>query len=312
MLARRNIQRHTKWLQPQTAVPWIGAALSCICVLASSASAQHPIDLQRASAAGDHFKALVFAEQMPRRIATIESSLALARSAWALGLNSRALDEFDRVLRTAQLDSVEKARIHLTKAILEYQEGHYQVASLHAERVINELEGIDTEPTLNSKARFVWGEALTRQNAYGPAELQYLQALEGAAAAELPQIHLSLASVELKLGKFEKAKEHFEQIPVDHELTPRAIRGLAEVSVELKRPDAVQFWLTKARKEYPDSFLDSWVDYALMCAAIDRNQIAEVSELRTQVANRLPPSDPWVVLLNAAAEGFVWNKRGGK
>jgi tetratricopeptide (TPR) repeat protein len=271
--------------------------------------AQHPIDIQRASAAGEHFQAIVFAEKMPKRVATYDSSIALAKSAWALGLNQRAFEEFDRILRSYKLDPEEKARIQVSKAILVFQEGRYQEAALHAEQALREIGQVETLQTLSSKAHFVLGESFSKQDALGRAEEHFGLALDGAIEAERPQIHYSLGALQLKLGKFDAAKSHFEQIPVNHELTPRAIRGLAEVHLELGRPEAVTFWLNKARKEYPDNFLDSWVDYALMRSAIQRGQEEEVQSLREQVANRLPPSDPWVVLLNAAAEAHAWSRR---
>lgn len=282
----------------------------CLCIsVAPIVYAQHPIDIQRASAAGEHFQAIVFAEKMPKRVATYDSSIALAKSAWALGLNQRALEEFDRILRSYNLGAEEKARIQVSKAILVFQEGRFQEAALHAEQAIREIGQSDSLVALRSKAHFVLAESFSKQDALGRAEEHYALALQGALPSEQPQIHYSLGALQLKLGKFDAAKTHFEQIPVNHDLTPRAIRGLAEVHLELGRPEAVTFWLSKARKEYPDHFLDSWVDYALMRSAIQQGHAEEVQTLREQVANRLPPSDPWVVLLNAAAEAHEWSRR---
>lgn len=275
------------------------------------AAAQHPVEVQRLAASGDYFVALTTFEKMPRRVATTQSIMSAARSAWALGLSSRALDEFDRALRDEKLGGEDRARIHLSKGIIEFQEGRFQVAALHSEKCIdtlNSLESAGPNP-LRAKAYLLWGDSLVHLNSLGQAEQKYMQALDDAAEDDKPQINFALGKCRVQLGKYEQARENFESIPVSHELTPESIRNLAGIALDTGKITAATFWLQKGRAEYPDNFLDSWVDYALLKAAISENDPQAVREIRTASTKKYPPSDQWLILLQAAAEAYEWSQR---
>lgn len=287
------------------------SALLLQLAIPAPAAAQHPVEVQRLAASGDYFVALTTFEMMPRRVATTQSIMAAARSAWALGLSSRALDEFDRALRDEKLGGEDQARIHLSKGIIEFQEGRYQVSALHAEKCIDTLNTIESPGPnpLRAKAYLLWGDSLSKLNSYGQGEQKYMQALDDAAEDDKPQINYALGKCRLQLGKFDQAKENFETVPLNHELTPDAIRALAGIAIETGKFSAATFWLQKGRSEYADSFLDSWVDYALMRAAISENDGQSVKDIRTTSMKKYPPSDQWLILLQAAAESYEWSQR---
>lgn len=288
-----------------------------VLLMCAPAFGQHPIDVQRQTASGDYFVALTTYERMPKRIATVESTIAAARSAWALGLHARALEEFDKALRSEALSQAEKARIFLSKGIIEFQDGKFQVAALHAGRATSLIDDLDEEvpSPLRAKALLLWGDSLARQGLHGDAEPLYIRALDEAAPEDLAQIHYSLGMCRKNLGKYEAARANFESVPLQHELTPAAMRQLSMLALDNGHANAASFWLTKGRADYPDSFLDSWVDYALVRVAIDRNDRKTVRELRSAAAKKYPPSDQWLTLLQAAAEEYEWSlvsTAGGK
>jgi len=267
--------------------------------------AEHPMEVQRQSARGEHLQAVLTYDRMPKRVATGEAMVAAGRSAWALSLPDQALHEFDRALTTGTLPVVEQARVHLSKGIIEFQEERYQVAILHAEKSVALL----AQPgPLRGKGWFLWGEALARLGSWGQAEEKYLQAVAESSADELPELYYHLGRCQRHLGKLEAARLSFERVPLQHDRTPQAIRALAELALELKRPKSAAFWLARGRSEYPDGFLDSWVDYALVQAAAAEENPQELRRIRTEANTRYAPSDPWLVLLNAAAEEFEWNR----
>jgi hypothetical protein len=78
------------------------------------------------------------------------------------------------------------------------------------------------------------------------------------------------------------------------------------IALDTGKMKSASFWLKKGRAEYPDSFLDSWVDYALLRIAMSENDQVAVREVRAAATKKYPPSDPWLNLLQAAAEGFEW------
>ena len=111
-------------------------------LLGSTAHAQHPMDVQKLSADGDHLKALAMYELLPARTMTIDARIAAAKSAWALGLNTQAAETFDVILRDDQLSSDTRARLLLSRGVLEYQEGRYQEAALFGQKNVSYLSGV--------------------------------------------------------------------------------------------------------------------------------------------------------------------------
>ena len=276
-------------------------------VSASSAFAQHPIDVERLAAKGDYMKALLAYDALPDRRHTVESAIAAGRSAWALGLTKRAVEEFDKALQSDKLDPSSKARVLLSKGIIEFQEGRYPTAVLYADRAAANI----AQPTpLRAKVLLLWGQALSRMNQYAQAEGKISQALEEASDEDLPEINYMLGTVQSALGKNEDARRCFERIPLEHERTSEAIRQLAVLSLQTAHFEDAIFWIEKGKKDFHDNFLDSWVDYVELQAAIGMDDIAKVRAVRAQASTEYPPSDKWLNLLDAAAEAYEWKKAG--
>lgn len=269
------------------------------------AAAQHPIDVQRKTAAGEHFEALVTYEKLPKRRVNAGAQLAAAKSAWALGLAQRAVEDFEEVLRKYKLSPSEQARIFLSRGMIEYQEGKYRVSALYAEKLTSLLE---QESPLRSHGWFLWGESLYQLGSFGAAAKKYDLALAESDQKSQADIHFRLGKSHILLGDLEKARRHFEHIPLGHERTPEAIRHLAEITLEQQNYAQASFWLTKGKQEYPDEFLDSWVDYALVRAAHFEGDMEKMQELRVEAEKRYPPSDSWLTLLSASAEESFWSQ----
>jgi len=269
--------------------------------------AQHPVDIQKKAAEAQYWESLVEYEKMPRRKVTAEAAVAAAQSAWALSLPERADQEFDLALKDESLGATPRARIYLSKGILAHQEGRSQVAALYAQKTI---EVLDSPGPLRARAWLLWGETLSAQGAYGAAREKYQAALAEAGPDDLGEINYFLGECELKLGRLEEARTFLEAVPMHHERTAQAMRLLAQTALESGRYAVAGFWLARGREDYPDSFLDSWVDYALVKVAIAEKDETRMTALRQQAAQKYPPSDPWLTLLNAAAEAYEWKNSG--
>lgn len=294
-------ERDTKQVRQWRAAAQIILAICAL--LPASVAAQHPIDIQRKAAGGDYYGALADFDKMPERRVTVEARLAAARSAWGLGLPSRAISEFDSVLREENIDAQERAKAYLSHGIIEYQEGRYQVSNLYVEKVIDILR--DAGP-LRAKAWLLWGENLYQLQAFGAAEQKYMHALEESPAEEQPEVYYRLGLCRMKLGKPDEAQKSFQNVPVRHERSASSIRSLAELALEEKDFETAQHWLSLGRKEFPDQFLDSWVDYALVQVAVAAKDGKRVRSIRAEASNKYPPSDPWLTLLDSAAEAYEW------
>lgn len=265
--------------------------------------ADHPIDIERYSAEGHHFEAIRTFKTVPQRVQTQESMVAAARSYWALGLVGDAHKTFDSILANYKLSDTEKARVFLSKGIIEFQEGRFQSSILFAERAI---EFLPLPGPLRSQVWLLLGENLLKTKQVAAAEDKYRAGLAEASDADLPEANLLLGRCLLAQGRWSDAMERFGMLPLDNPYSDEAIKYLAEAALMGEKYDKLGYWLAKGREIYPSAFLDAWTDYALMKSAIAENNVNKVREVRETATKRFPPSDPWFVLLEAAAEIYEW------
>lgn len=282
------------------------AALLGLLLLPIVVLAEHPIDVERAAAKREYLDALAKYDRMPKRVTTVEASMAAARSAWALGLPERALAEFEAVSRMPKLTDGQRATVTLSRGIIEFQEKRYQVAALHAEAVLHTPR---LNPVVAAHANVLWGDALVELGQLAAAEERYKRAWETAPQEERFEISFKQGLAREKLGKTNEAISDFTNVPLNHERTPEAIRRLALLSIDSGNVAEAGFWLAKARADYPDLFLDSWVDYAMLQVAASRGDLGEVRSIRERAIAKYPPSDPWLALLDSAAEAIEWKRR---
>jgi len=269
------------------------------------ASGQHASDVQKLSMEGDHFKALATYELLPSKKISSEAKIAAAKSAWALGLNRQAAESFDVILRDPQLSSDTRARLTLSRAVLEYQEERYQEAALFAEKAVSLL----SEPSpLRGRAFLLWGQSNVRMRAYGTAEEKFVRALNEVQGSDKAETNFSLGVVELKLGKHREAQRHLEAIPMNHDRTATTIRLLAGLSLETKQIDRAKFWIEKGKAEYPEVFVDSWGDYGLLQVALAQGDLEAARRIEEGARKQFAPSDSWLVLMQAALEQAEWQR----
>ena len=295
---------------PRTAVSIARGLIlgALIALLPTAGFGEHPIEVQQLASNSEYYKALVTFDRIPRRQATTESTIAAGRSAWALSLPDRATALFDEALKDTTLPAAERARVLLSKGIIEYQENRHQVAALYAERAMKLLE---SPSPLRAKVWALHGQTLAALKNYGAAEDKLVNAIAESEPTEAAELHFQLGEVRLKLNKLEDARLDFESIPMGNDRIPQAMRYLGEIALQTGKMSQVSFWLNRGRSEYPDSFLDSWVDYALAEAAIGSDDLEELRRIRIEANQKFAPSDYWITLMNAAAEAFEWRTEHG-
>jgi tetratricopeptide (TPR) repeat protein len=268
------------------------------------ADAQHPVDVQRLAAEGDYFKALAVYELLPSRQLDQDTYVSAAKSAWALGLTKQASALFDTVLRKQGLSDDDRARLTLSRAAIEHQEERYQEAALFAEKAAGYI--VEKAP-LRGRALLLLGQSLLRLGAYASAEEKLLEAFADAAPSDRPDVAFSLGTVQLKLGKLAEAERAFKAIPTDHLRAASAVRLLAVISLQSEQGDRARFWIERGKSNYSEGFLDSWGDYGLATVALKADNIAEARAVVEKAEKRYPPSDGWLILMQAALEQAEWN-----
>lgn len=271
------------------------------------AYADHPIDVQRLSADGEHFQALEVYEKLPDRRLEKDTHVAAAKSAWALGLARKAIDLFDSVLRGDELDVEERSRLTLSRGIIEYQEERYQEAALFAEKAASYLP---EKAPLRGRALMLWGQSLLQAQQYSTAEEKLWRALAEVTPSDRPDVAMSLGTTQLKLGKLADAERTLKGIPTDHPAAPEAVRLLANISMQTEQNDRARFWFDKGRADYSDAFVDSWVDYGQLNVALKSGDLPKARKVFEQAQKRLPPSDAWLIVMQASLEQAEWKGRG--
>lgn len=265
---------------------------------------EEPIDVQIQTSRGEHLKALVTYDTIPKRKMTTDAAIAAGRSAWALSLPERAIEEFEKALLDSTLSPVERGRTLLTRGIIELQEGRYQVAALYADKATKVLE--EAGP-LRAKAWLLSGQSLARLGNYGAAAERLRNALDESSEEDEGEIRYQLGDALLKLNRLPEAEEHLQAVPVGHDRTASAVRRLAEIALSLNKPEQAAHWLNKGRTDYPDAFLDSWVDYALVQSAIGTKDFVRAEQIQSAANQKYTKSDFWLSMLNAASEIAHWD-----
>ncbi len=288
-------------------------AITLIVTLTSSGTAysQHPIDIQRLSVEGDHFKALSLYELLPHRQFDTDTYLSAAKSAWALGLTKQATSLFDAVLRGDSLSPEERARVTLSRGIIDFQEERFQEAALFAEKAASLLP---EKAPLRGRALLLLGQSLLKVGAYATAEEKLLRALADSLQSDRPEVVFALGSAQVKLGKLTDAEKSFKAVPTEDARAPMAVRSLASIALQTNQSDRARFWFERGRSSYPEAFLDSWADYGVTKAALEAGDIRQARLVVEKAEKRFPPSDAWLILMRAALEQAEWKsaKEGQK
>jgi tetratricopeptide (TPR) repeat protein len=280
--------------------------LSVVLWYPTVACADHPVEVQRLYAEGDYFRALEVYERLPDRRLDKDTHVAAAKSAWALGLIKRAAELFDSVLRADGLENDERSRLTLSRGIIEYQEGRYQEAALFAEKSASYLP---EKAPLRGRALLLWGQSLLKAQEYSTAEEKLWRALAEVAPSDRPDVAMSLGTAQLKLGKLADAERTLKAITIDHPNAPDAVRLLATISMQTENDDRAQFWLGKGKADYSNAFVDSWADYGQLNLALRGADLVRARTIVEQAEKRLPPSDAWLIIMQASLEQAEWRDR---
>ncbi len=271
----------------------------------STAHAQHPIDVQRLSAEGEHFKSLSLYELLPHRQFDQGTYVSAAKSAWALGLTKQAISIFDSVLRGDSLSQEERARITLSRGVIDFQEERFQESALFAEKAATLLP---EKSPLRGRALLLLGQSLLKVGAYASAEEKLLHALSDSIQSDRAEIVFALGSAQVKLGKLTDAEKSFKAVPTEDSRAPMAIRSLASIALQTNQSERAQFWFERGKSSYPEAFLDSWADYGMTKAALESGNITQARSVVERAEKRFPPSDAWLILMRAALESAEWNR----
>lgn len=268
--------------------------------------AEQPVTVQLKSVDGKYYDALKSFYNIPRRKQTPESVIAAARSAWELSLNKEAGELFDRALEFQEVPQIDRGRIYLSKGIIELQQENPQLAILFGQKA---LEQITTAGPLRAKIWLMIGQAQNDLHNSSEAYETLRKALDESSLDDEAEARFQLGKTALTLHKFEEAEENFKAVPYGHERTAETMRELAEINLNLEKPEKALFWIQKGQSDYPDRFVDSWVAYAKTIISIQQDDLVKMRAVRNDANRDFPSTDFWLNLVNAAGEKAEWDHR---
>ena len=282
----------------------IAAVLNLICV--SNSLAEHPINVQKNAINKEYYKAMVSFERLPRQKLNKEVLLSAAQSAWALSLPDTAIELFDKILDDKNISNKEKAKIYLYKGIIDFQEGKYSISQIFAKKALSFSN--DISESLKSAALKLLGDSYFKLKLYGEAKREYIEALKYADNNQQPSIYLQKGMAEFYLGSFDEAQKDLQKVSMDNEDAPLAIKLLMKILLEKKDYQKLKKWIEVLNIEFPDEFIDSWIDYAKVKVAISEDNKREALKVLDFAKDKYPESDSWINLARASLETYLWNK----
>lgn len=282
----------------------IAVVLNLICV--SNSLAEHPINVQKNAINKEYYKAMVSFERLPRQKLNKEVLLSAAQSAWALSLPDTAIELFDKILDDKNISNKEKAKIYLYKGIIDFQEGKYSISQIFAKKALSFSN--DISESLKSAALKLLGDSYFKLKLYGEAKREYIEALKYADNNQQPSIYLQKGMAEFYLGSFDEAQKDLQKVSMDNEDAPLAIKLLMKILLEKKDYQKLKKWIEVLNIEFPDEFIDSWIDYAKVKVAISEDNKREALKVLEFAKDKYPESDSWINLARASLETYLWNK----
>ena len=282
----------------------IATVLNLICV--SNSLAEHPINVQKNAINKEYYKAMVSFERLPRQKLNKEVLLSAAQSAWALSLPDTAIELFDKILDDKNISNKEKAKIYLYKGIIDFQEGKYSISQIFAKKALSFSN--DISESLKSAALKLLGDSYFKLKLYGEAKREYIEALKYADNNQQPSIYLQKGIAEFYLGSFDEAQKDLQKVSMDNEDAPLAIKLLMKILLEKKDYQKLKKWIEVLNIEFPDEFIDSWIDYAKVKVAISEDNKREALKVLEFAKDKYPESDSWINLARASLETYLWNK----
>lgn len=282
----------------------IAAVLNLICV--SNSLAEHPINVQKNAINKEYYKAMVSFERLPRQKLNKEVLLSAAQSAWALSLPDTAIELFDKILDDKNISNKEKAKIYLYKGIIDFQEGKYSISQIFAKKALSFSN--DISESLKSAALKLLGDSYFKLKLYGEAKREYIEALKYADNNQQPSIYLQKGMAEFYLGSFDESQKDLQKVSMDNEDAPLAIKLLMKILLEKKDYQKLKKWIEVLNIEFPDEFIDSWIDYAKVKVAISEDNKREALKVLEFAKDKYPESDSWINLARASLETYLWNK----
>ncbi len=275
------------------------AAADTASTLPSGSAKQTSLEsLEELALRGKYFEAMVHYTEAPDRLG-IADQLAVAKSAWALGLVDTARKLWDQVLADKNFEDAERSRASLARAILELQEGKPETARAIAESAAQKLTG---PSELRAQYWLLIAEALKAQGALSLAEGYYKKAVAEGDAKTSSEATYYLGESQYQLGLINESRYSYAALDIASPYTAKALRRLAEIDLAQRNYEGVLNWIEEARESYPGEFSDGWTSYARISALVELGRLDTAEAELNSYRVRHNDLDSWYALAQAGIE----------
>jgi tetratricopeptide (TPR) repeat protein len=265
---------------------------------AESGSHQDPlIGIRELSAQGRHFDSVLLYKSNEHS-RSLGETLAVAKSAWAIGLVDEARKRWDEALQHPECSGTERARIYLSRAIMELQENRFEEARSFSE----EGSGLLESSELRGELYYVTAEALYAQKMFSLSERYYEKAAREGSRERSQEALLQLARVRNNLGRYAEARKTLTQIELTSKVTPEALEELLAIDTKNKNFAGVRTWIEEGRTSFPSEFRSSKTSYQHARALVHEGLMVEADEEISYLSTNAKENDPWFQLGRALLE----------
>jgi len=249
------------------------------------------IGVKELSEQGRYFDSILLYKEN-ESVRSLGDTLAVAKSAWAIGLVDEARIRWDQALEHPDCKGVERARVLLSRAIMELQEGSYDRARGFAEEgstLVNSSE-------LRGELNFVIAEALYSQGMYSLAERYYEKVSKEGSKERVQESLLKLSKVMNKLGRFADARKVLTLIELTSSITPHALDELIILDSKNRNFSGVRTWVEEGRSSFPSEFRSSKISYIHAQSLIKEGLLVEAEEEISYISMNSKENDAWLQL----------------
>ena len=247
---------------------------------------------------GQHYAAIVRAQEKRDTELSLVDKLAVARSAWALGLIDVARRHWDEILVDPEFQGPERDRTMIARAILEFQEFRFEKSREIAQRAVHEMN----ESELKNQFWLVIAESLKEQRAFSQAEKYYQRAVDESRGEFRDEALYLLSVTQLELGVHEKARENFAAINMDSPYAAQALYRLTKIDFSQRNFAGVLLWINEGQRRHPDEFYNAWAGYAHVVSLLRTNRPEDARNTLTDLTSRFQATNPWILMATAAVE----------
>jgi tetratricopeptide (TPR) repeat protein len=282
--------------------------------------ADHPIEIESLLKEGDYYEASLKGQTLPHNLHTINSKFRYGESLWRLSLHEKAKAVYRSIIEAKESSARDRILGLKILSVIALQEPtksnlkeSREAALLLLQEVAKEQEshsmkGSDKSPFNYERGvgEYILGLVASRSNEFLLCTEHFARAIqafsidnEGEDKPLSSDARFYQAECYEKLGLLKEAQKSLEGITLGSDQSLKAMLRLARLSLQERNYNDLFFWIEKYRDLLPPGSIDGEISYLKVMALLGTKRFQEAIEVAKECTNTLPPSNPWLVQIEA-------------